>query len=122
MTAAGGDAGKVIQAVTYSGCSAARLYAATVRWVSETGFVVNARDDARTALGFRSATPTGSWPYEQMTAAAHADGSGVRGVLAGAPVGGSWMQMGQWREGHAVAMMVLDHLKTVLPQVPGPAA
>ena len=117
----GEGAGHVIQTVTYSGCSPARLYAAAVRAVGELGFAVTSRDDARMAIGFRPATPTGSWPYEQMTAAVSADGDCARIVLGGAPAGGAWLQMSGWREGHQIAMMVLDRLKSVLPQVPEPA-
>lgn len=119
--AGGGTPGTAIQNVAYSGCSSARLYAAVVRAIGEIGFVIASRDDAAMVIGFRPATPTGSWPYEQMTASVHGEGSGARVVFAGAPVGGG-LQMGQWREGQAVAMMILDRLKAVLPQVPEPAA
>ncbi len=119
--AGGGAPGNVIQSVAYSGCSAARLYAGIIRAVSEIGFTITARDDAAMTLGFRPGTPTGSWPYEQMTVTVHADEASARAVIAGAPIGGA-LQMSQWREGHAIAMMVLDRLKAVLPQVPEPSA
>jgi hypothetical protein len=116
----GKGAGHVIQTVTYTGCSPARLYGAAVRAVGEIGFAITSRDDATMVIGFRPATPTGSWPYEHMTAAVSADGDGARIVLGGAPVGGALSQMSGWREGHQIAIMVLDRLKSVLPQVPEP--
>jgi hypothetical protein len=114
MTAGGQPRRNVIQSVAYPNCETARLYATAFEAVSELGFIITARDDAAMTLGFRPATPTGSWPYEQMTAAVLADGSGARIALSGAPAGGPRLQMGQWREGHAIAMMVLDRMKSVL--------
>lgn len=122
MPAGPGSGEKVIQAVTYSACSAGRLYAAMLRTIGEIGFIVTARDDPATSVQFRPATPTGSWPYEHMSAVILPDGSGARIVFSAAAVGAGWMQMGQWRQGHATTTMVLDRLKTVLPQVPEPAA
>ena len=114
MTASGQPRGNAIQSVAYPTCDAARLYAAAFEAVSELGFIITTRDDAATTLGFRPATPTGPWPYEQMTAAVLSEGSGARIMFSGAPSGGAWLQMSQWREGQAIALMVLDRMKSVL--------
>ncbi len=114
MTARGQPPGNVIQSVAYPTCDAARLYAAAFDAVSKLGFVITARDDTATTLGFRPATQTRSWPYEQMTATVLAEGSGARIMFSGAPSSGAWLQMGQWREGQAIALMVLDRMKSVL--------
>jgi hypothetical protein len=114
MTRSGQPRADVIQSVAYPTCDAARVYAAAFEAVSTLGSFITARDDAATTLGFRPATPTGSWPHEQMTATVLAEGSGARIVFSGAPSSGAWLQMGQWREGQAIALMVLDRMKSVL--------
>jgi hypothetical protein len=108
-------------ATVYPGCSAARLYAATVRTVGELGFVLTERDDANGVLSFRPAGPTRSWPIEQMTAAIHQQGEGARIIVGGQRTRGYRLEMANWHQAKALGLMFLDHLAPVLRSTPEPA-
>jgi hypothetical protein len=109
-------------AAVYPGCSAARLYDATVRTVGELGFVVTERDDANGVLSFRPMGPTASWPIEQMTAAIHQQGDAARIIVGGQRTRGFRLEMANWHQAKSLALMFLERLAPVLNSTPEPAA
>jgi hypothetical protein len=109
-------------AVAYPGCSAARLFEATVRTVGELGFVLTERDDANGVLSFGPMGPTASWPVEQMTAAVHQQGDAARIIVGGQRTRGYRLEMANWHQAKALGLMFLDHLAPVLNSTPEPAA
>ncbi len=108
-------------ATVYPGCSAARLYEATLRTVGELGFVLSERDDANGVLSFRPVGPTASWPIEQMTAAVHQQGDSARIIVGGQRTRGYRVEMANWHQAKAVGLMFLDHLAPILNSTPEPA-
>jgi hypothetical protein len=107
-------------ATVYPGCSAARLYQATVRTVQELGFVLTERDDAHGVLSFRPVGPTASWPIEQMTAAVHQQGDAARIIVGGQRARAYRLEMANWHQAKALGLFFLDHLAPVLNTTPEP--
>jgi hypothetical protein len=114
---AGGNALKTV----YRECSTARLYAATVRTVTELGCAITSRDNAAMTISFRT-NPVRPWPGIELTAAIHPQDHGAQIVLGGRHITGYRLGMADWHQANALGLMFLDRLKSDLPGIPEPAS
>jgi hypothetical protein len=108
-------------AVAYSGCSAARLYAAAVRSVGELGFTVVDQNPTASTLTFRTPGPTPTWPGLEMRAAITEDGDGARLVIGGNRFSGYERQGVVYRGSKDIGTMFLARVKAILPTIAEPA-
>jgi hypothetical protein len=115
-------AGATALNTVYPDCSAARLYTAAVRAVTELGFAITRRDDAGFAVSFRPHGPTQSWPVDEMTAVVHPKEQAAQIVVGGSATGGFRPVMTDWHQAERLGVVFLKRVATVLPRVPEPDA
>jgi len=118
-----GFAGKAVEA-TYSDCSAARLYSAGVRTVTELGCLIINSDSVATTLSFRTGMSMKSWQGQEMTATVSSDPPNAAKIVIGGKrvTRGAQLQVYDWGEGKAIARKFLDRLTPVVAATPEPTS
>ena len=111
--------GKALEAV-YADCSAARLYSAAVRAVTELGFSIISSDSGAATLSFRTGMSIKSWQGQEMTATVIPESSsGAQVVVGGRRVTrGYQLQVFDWGEARSIAIKFIDRLTPVVAATP----
>jgi hypothetical protein len=112
----------------YSGCSAARVFAAAIRAAAELGFPIAARDDTRTTFTFVLGRPNTAWPGQAFITSVIPEADGARIVVNAKPTGYRLL-MADWHQAKAVGILFLQRVSSVLegeretaPDAPPPAS